>query len=218
MFPDEFILKIPKTDLHCHLDGSIRLQTMIDLAIEQNITLPAYTVEGLKTLVFKESYNNLEEYLECFSYSGKILTNVDALFRVAYEFAVDQYSIGVRYFEVRFAPQLNAVPGKMSVEEVLVAVNNGLKKGTTEFNDTDEVINGYAPPYSYGIICCAMRNFDPSYGPYFRQFGDFHPHETHKRIAGLLSMALVSTCHHLKCENHLPIVAIDIVLNLITKL
>jgi adenosine deaminase len=47
-----------------------------------------------------------------------------ALFRVAYELAVDQYSVGVRYFEVRFAPQLNSVPGHISVEQVLEVVAN----------------------------------------------------------------------------------------------
>jgi adenosine deaminase len=116
-FSDDFLLKIPKTDIHCHLDGSIRLDTLIDLAQQQGVTLPAYTAEGLRKLVFKDKYTNLEDYLKCFAISGSILTNQNALSRVAYELAVDQYSLGVRYFEVRFAPQLNAIPGKLSVEE-----------------------------------------------------------------------------------------------------
>ena len=55
----EFIAKIPKTDLHLHLDGSLRLSTLIDLARESQVALPAETEEGLKEKVFKKSYNNL---------------------------------------------------------------------------------------------------------------------------------------------------------------
>eukprot|EP00957_Ditylum_brightwellii_P179453 13670372-Ditylum_brightwellii.AAC.1 len=80
-FPDEFLRRIPKTDLHCHLDGSIRIQTLIDLCKEQNLELPSYDVEELKTGLFKERYNNLEEYLQCFMYTTAALRQTDALER-----------------------------------------------------------------------------------------------------------------------------------------
>jgi adenosine deaminase len=181
-FSDLFLLKIPKTDLHCHLDGSIRLETLIDLAQKQNIHLPAYTVDGLRKLVFKHKYTSLEDYLKCFAISASILTNQHALSRVAYELAVDQYSLGVRYFEVRFAPQLHAIPEKLSVEEgvyiynsllVLLSVNNGLQKATIEFN---KELDG-CPSFNYGIICCAMRGLPigDEYGSYIKQFGKSFP-------------------------------------------
>ena len=60
----EIVRKIPKTDLHVHLDGSVRLGTIAEIAKQEQIKLPSYTVEGLNELVFKEKYQNLEEYLE----------------------------------------------------------------------------------------------------------------------------------------------------------
>ncbi|MFN3412369.1 MAG: adenosine deaminase family protein, partial [Exilispira sp.] len=68
-YNDEFIRKIPKTDLHLHLDGSLRIITLIELAKQQRIELPSYTKEGLEELVFKKSYNNLDEYLKGFAYT-----------------------------------------------------------------------------------------------------------------------------------------------------
>ena len=70
------------------------------------------------------------------------LRTADALERVGHEFAIDQYDIGVRYFECRFAPQLNATPGKLNVEEVLLAVNRGK---TEEYNARPEVVSGEEP-------------------------------------------------------------------------
>ena len=59
----EFIEKIPKTDLHLHLDGSLRISTLIELAREQGVKLPAYDEKGLRRLVFKKKYSSLTEYL-----------------------------------------------------------------------------------------------------------------------------------------------------------
>ena len=64
---NEFLAAIPKTDLHVHLDGSLRISTLIELAREYNVELPSYTEEGLRELVFKDRYNNLGEYLKDFS-------------------------------------------------------------------------------------------------------------------------------------------------------
>jgi len=103
----EFIKKIPKTDLHVHLDGSIRMQTLIDLAKDQNIKLPSKTASGLDEIVFKDRYKDLNEYLQGFRYTVSVMQTPEALERIAYEFAWDNYNEGVRYFEVRYAPQLH---------------------------------------------------------------------------------------------------------------
>ena len=79
----EFIELIPKTDLHLHLDGSIRLSTLIQLANERDIALPAYTEKELKQKVFKDKYENLEAYLEGFQYINKVLQSETALERLA---------------------------------------------------------------------------------------------------------------------------------------
>jgi|GEM_PF-4193201 len=61
---DSFLHALPKTDLHVHLDGSLRLNSLIDMAKERNVTLPSMTPEGLKELVFKDQYESLVEYLQ----------------------------------------------------------------------------------------------------------------------------------------------------------
>ncbi len=102
----EFIKRVPKTDLHLHLDGSLRLSTLIELAKAGDVELPSYTEDGLRSLVFKEQYKDLGEYLTCFAYTCGVLQSAENLERVAFELAEDCIEEGVRYIEVRFAPQL----------------------------------------------------------------------------------------------------------------
>ncbi|CAI5732594.1 unnamed protein product [Peronospora destructor] len=157
-FSNDFLRQVPKADLHCHLDGCLRPQTLIDLAVQQDVKLPTYDAELLKKEVFKEKYDSLDEYLVCFSYASAVLRTSEALERVAYEQAYDQFHMGVRYFETRFAPQLNTVPGKLSLEDVMLSVDRGSKRAMNEFNAKDQdVVSGLAPPFAYGIIVCAMR-------------------------------------------------------------
>ena len=62
-YPDEFIRAIPKNDLHVHLNGSLRLETLVELARDQGVELPSNTPEGLQETVFKDTYADLDEYL-----------------------------------------------------------------------------------------------------------------------------------------------------------
>ncbi|KAJ3112799.1 hypothetical protein HK100_002212 [Physocladia obscura] len=204
-YPAEFLLRIPKTDLHCHLDGSIRLSTLIELAAAQSILLPAYTVSELKEIVFKPKYLSLEEYLECFKYTTAVLRNPDALVRVAYELAIDQFSIGVRY-----SPQLLAVPGVLTVEDAIEKVHEGLARACTEFNALPPVANGEEPEYKYGIILCAIRHFTKDSSPWYKAFWEMHEHEGEKRIYGLASVSLVATADKLRTNKNTPIVGVDI--------
>ncbi|KAL7496237.1 hypothetical protein ACHAWT_005886 [Skeletonema menzelii] len=135
----KFLLRIPKADLHIHLDGSIRIETLIDLAQQYNVDLPSYDAQELKDLVFKEKYNSLEEYLRGFGYIIKVLTTHEALERVAYEVTMDCYHLGVRHVEIRFAPQMHAIPGKFSIEQVLCAVNKGMERAAREADELDEL-------------------------------------------------------------------------------
>ena len=66
---EEFIRAVPKSDLHVHLDGSLRASSLIEMAKEQKLELPSMTEEGLYDLVFKERYQSLNEYLEGFQYT-----------------------------------------------------------------------------------------------------------------------------------------------------
>ncbi|MCB9544244.1 MAG: adenosine deaminase family protein, partial [Myxococcales bacterium] len=163
---EDYLLALPKTDLHVHLDGSIRLGTLIDLAREYHVDLPSYTVEGLRETVFKERYRNLGEYLQGFAYTGAVMQSELALERVAYEFAQDNQNEGVRYVEVRFAPQLH-MHTHMNAVMVLKAVNRGLARAQAEFNARPVVKSGVEPAFKYGIIVCAMRMFGAGFSEYF---------------------------------------------------
>jgi len=77
MYSDDFLKEIPKTDLHLHLDGSLRIDSLIDMAKKVNLDLPSYTQEGLKEKVFKVSYENLGEYLNGFQYTCGVLRDLE---------------------------------------------------------------------------------------------------------------------------------------------
>jgi adenosine deaminase len=65
----EFVAELPKTDLHVHLDGSLRIPTLIELAREHRVELPSYTEAGLRETVYKERYTSLGDYLKGFQYT-----------------------------------------------------------------------------------------------------------------------------------------------------
>ena len=85
--PRSFLDRIPKTDLHLHLDGSLRVSTLIELAKSSGVALPSETEEGLFELVFKEKYKDLPDYLQGFGLTCAVLQTPENLERAAYELA-----------------------------------------------------------------------------------------------------------------------------------
>lgn len=205
----EFIRAIPKSDLHVHLDGSLRLGTLIDLARDQKVDLPSWTEEGLRATVFKPRYADLAEYLHGFKYTCGVLRTPEALERVAYELAIDNFSEGVRYIEPRFAPQLNA-GDRLTIEEVLVAVDDGLRRAATEINRRPEIQSGAEPPFSYGIVGCAMRKFDARFSPYYQSFVACHRYSPLPELYPLASLELVQALVDIRDRRGLPIVGFDL--------
>ncbi len=201
--------RLPKTDLHLHLDGSLRLSTLIELAQQQGVELPAYTEVELKEQVFKKEYANLGEYLTCFAYTCAVLQTTDALERVAYELAWDNINEGVRYIEVRFAPLLHTVKG-LSTEEILTAVCGGLQRAKDEYNVEARIRSGEEPPFHFGVIACALRMFNEHipgwYGSFYKMF-----HQTkEKDLFELASLELVKECVRCRDELGLPIAGFDL--------
>lgn len=205
----EFLKELPKTDLHVHLDGSIRIPTLIDLSREYNVGLPSYTEAGLRELVFKGRYENLSEYLKGFAYTVAVMQSEVALERVSYELAQDNQNEGVRYLEVRFAPQLH-VHQHMNTVTVLKAVNRGLKRAKDEFNRRPEVTGGAEPPFEYGIICCAMRMFTPAFSEYFSNIHRAHTYTPDGEVYAMASMELVRAAIIARDEYGLPVVGFDL--------
>ncbi|MEM7589900.1 MAG: adenosine deaminase family protein, partial [Myxococcota bacterium] len=167
VFSRQLIQCLPKTDLHVHLDGSVRMSTLIELAKKQSISLPSYTVEGLCKTVFKRQYRHLSDYLKGFAYTCAVLRDPQTLQQVSYELAQDCLAEGVCYVEVRLAPQLHMQSG-LSVARVLQAVHEGLRQAAREHETSESVQLHQAPVFRFGILVCAMRMFRPGFGPYYR--------------------------------------------------
>lgn len=205
----EFIKKIPKTDLHLHLDGSLRLSTLIELAREHGIKLPAYDEKELRGLMFKKKYLGLPDYLRGFVHAAAVLQTGSALERVGYELAKDNQAEGVRYIEVRFAPQLHQ-NASLTCIDAMAAVNRGLARAKKEFNARTEVASGAEPPFEYGIIACAMRMFDYGFSQYYDTLLDVHAHSERKEVFALASQELVRAAVDAKTKLKLPIVGFDL--------
>lgn len=205
----DLILRIPKTDLHLHLDGSIRLGTIAELGKRGGVSLPSYTADGLDELVFKSNYRNLEEYLTTFGYSCAVMQNPENIERIAYELAIDNQKEGVRYIEVRFAPQLH-INKTMDMRRVLESVNNGLYRAQEEFNQRPEIKDGSQPPFKYGIIVCAMRYFDGNFSDYYGTLVNVHSYSSLKSIRELASYELAQGAVRIRDEAGIPIVGFDL--------
>ena len=145
----ELIQKLPKTELHCHLDGSLRLETVLDLARAQGVALPTFDAGELRgLLVAGEQVGSLEDYLRAFSITLSVLQRADALERCAYELAEDAWAEGVRYLEVRYAPLLHVHQG-LSSAQVIDAVLRGLAAARRAFG------------IRTGVILSAIRTLGP---------------------------------------------------------
>ncbi|MBN2491917.1 MAG: adenosine deaminase family protein, partial [Planctomycetes bacterium] len=205
----KLIRDLPKSDLHLHLDGSLRLDTLIELAREHRIALPSFSADGLEQKVFKRAYRNLNEYLRGFAFTVAVLQHEEALERAAAELAEDNQAEGVRYIEVRFAPQLHTSAG-LSIEEALRAVDRGLGRAATAFNRRAAVRSGAEPPFRYGIIACAMRYFEQSHSRSLGQFLQAHAHAPPRDVFAMASLELARTAVHLAKDEGLPIVGFDL--------
>lgn len=205
----ELIRKLPKTDLHLHLDGSVRIETLIELAKDSSIELPSYTVEGLKETVFKDSYKDLDDYLKGFGYTCAVMRRKENIERISYELALDNQNEGVRYIEVRYAPQLHA-GREMTMIDTIKAVNNGLGRAKREFNSREAVTSGAEPPFEYGIIACAMRYFNKHFSDYFGDMISVHSYSEEDKIFGLASLEVVGAAVKARREMGLPVVGVDL--------
>ncbi|MBX9929734.1 MAG: adenosine deaminase, partial [Gemmatimonadaceae bacterium] len=144
----ELLTRLPKAELHCHLDGSIRPATLLDLGREYGVAMPADDAASLADYMRVDDAHNLEEYLERFSVTLSVLQTEAALERVAYELALDAAAEGVRYIEVRYAPILNVRRG-ISLGEAVEGPLRGLARARRETGVIGKV------------IVTAIRNMSP---------------------------------------------------------
>ncbi len=205
----ELIRALPKSDLHVHLDGSLRPGTLIELARERRVRLPAWSEEGLLRKVFRERYRSLPEYLQGFGLTCAVLQDAEALERAAWELCLDGQEEGVRYLEIRFAPQLHAHPG-LSLEEVLRAVGRGIERAEKRFNRRSAVRRGEEPPFRAGIVVCAMRFFLPAFSRHYADLCSVLSELPRDQVFGIASEALVRASIRARDEAGVPVVGVDL--------
>ena len=144
--PLELIEKLPKTDLHVHLDGSLRLTTILDLAEKQKVELPARDEDRLRAAMnLGQNCGSLVEYLKAFDVTLRVMQTADALTRIAYELAEDAAKENVRYMEVRYAPMLHTRRG-LALTTVVEAVLEGLRAAQEKYG------------IESNVIICGIRN------------------------------------------------------------
>lgn len=208
-FSADFLKAIPKSDLHVHIDGSMRIKTLIELAKDQKISLPSKSEDGLKELVFKQKYSSLNEYLKGFGYTVAILQTPEALERAAYELAMDCAAENVCYIEARFAPQLHRTPA-MTTEIILVSLNKGFEKAKKEIDSRPDIKNKKFPPFEYGIIACAMRMFTSDFSDYYRNLVNIHPLMPQSERSKMAALDLVREIVEARDTKGIPVVAFDL--------
>ncbi|HEY3933181.1 MAG TPA: adenosine deaminase [Gemmatimonadales bacterium] len=144
----DLIHRMPKAELHVHLDGSLRPATMIELARGAGVVLPTTDPAALQQWMLVSDARNLDDYLARFEYTIALLQTPEAIERVAYEMVADAAADGLQYLEVRYCPRLSTRQG-LTMDRVIAAEWRGLSRGTADFGVPARIIN------------CTLRQFDP---------------------------------------------------------
>lgn len=145
----DLLHKLPKVELHCHLDGCLRPESVLDVALADGVKLPSFDLDELSSyLRIGEKRGSLEDYLERFDITLSVMQTPESLTRFAYELIEDAAEENVRYMEVRYSPILHQQKG-MTLDMAVESVKEGLKKGEKEFG------------VKSGIIVCGIRSISP---------------------------------------------------------
>ncbi|WP_137297764.1 adenosine deaminase [Psychromonas sp. SP041] len=147
---------LPLTDIHRHLDGNIRIETILQLGQKFNLTLPATNIETLRPFVqVIETEPNLVAFLSKLDWGVAVLGDLDACYQVAYENVEDAKNARIDYTELRFSPYYMALKHNLPVQGVVEAVVAGVAAGSKDFNVKTNLIGIMSR--SYGTEACQIE-------------------------------------------------------------
>ena len=148
MLTRDLIERLPKAELHVHLDGSVRPQTLLELARDQGVKLPAADVKRIADYMHVTDARNLVDYLARFEVTLSVMQTPDALERCTYELIEDSAAENVRYLEIRYSPIL-CTRGGMPLTEAVDAPLRGIRRAEQQFGVKAQ------------LIICGIRNMSP---------------------------------------------------------
>jgi len=148
MLTKDLIRRLPKAELHVHLDGSVRPETLLELAQAQGIKLPADNVPELARYMHVTDARNLVDYLARFDVTLAVMQTPEALERCTYELIEDSAAENVRYLEIRYSPIL-CTRGGMPLTEAVDAPLRAVQRAQADFGVKAQ------------LIICGIRNMSP---------------------------------------------------------
>ena len=155
----------PKVELHRHLEGAVRLSTVLDLAQQHGVALPhgvdgamtpapALTLEGIRPHIQTLApFPSLEALLDIFNHTQSTFGDVAAFERIAREAVLDAHAEGIRVLELRYAPSFASIGHGYAFEDVLSAVEEGVREGQRQLGGEDEI--------GVGLICIGVGAMGP---------------------------------------------------------
>lgn len=147
---------IPLTDIHRHLDGNVRLQTILDLGRQFNVRLPADSLIDLKPHVqIVEKEPSLVAFLAKLDWMVGVIGDLDAARRIAYENVEDAFNAGLDYTELRFSPGYMAMNHKLPAQGIVEAVVDGIKAGQEKFGVRTNLIGILSR--TFGVEACQIE-------------------------------------------------------------
>lgn len=132
---------IPLVELHRHLDGNVRLETILDIGLKHNLPLPAKDIDGLRPYIqVTEAKPSILDYFAKFEWLVRVMVDYESVHRIAYENIEDAKNEGIDYIELRFSPWFMSEKNTLDPAGVVEAVVDGVESGSRDFGTRTKLI------------------------------------------------------------------------------